>query len=74
MLFSFFFALLLQNFPGCIDCYLCQEIGDESVFTFIDTFENEDAIDKKMASEAVGNFLKELGDSVTVDMKRFTVC
>ena len=65
-------SFLFQNIPGCIDCYLCQQIGDESIFTFIATWEDEASIDKKMASKAVVNFL-EVGDTVTVDIKRFSV-
>merc|ERR1712045_145374 len=63
-----------RNYPGCVDCYFCQEIGNESVFTFMDTWESEAAFDKKMGTEAVGNFLKEFEDNITIYMKRFSVC
>ena len=40
----------------------------------MDTWESEAAFDKKMGTEAVGNFLKEFEDNITIYMKRFSVC
>merc|ERR1712128_155220 len=57
--------------PGCVSTGLFKELGGIS-FAIIETWESEAACDKDMASDHVSKFLQEMGDSVTVDVKKFS--
>lgn len=56
---------------GCISTGLFAELGGNS-FAIIETWESEAACDKDMTSDHVTNFLQEMGDSVTVDVKKYS--
>ena len=65
------FLHFFQKSAGCISTGLFQELGGNS-FAIIETWESEAALDKDMASDHVTNFLQKMGDSVTVDVKKFS--
>merc|ERR1712038_77296 len=56
--------------PGCITSGLFQELGGDT-FAIIETWETEAACDEDAAGDHVQGFLKEMGDSVTWDLKKF---
>lgn len=55
---------------GCISSGLFKELGGNS-FAIIETWENEAACDKDASGEHVANFNKEMGDAISVDVKKF---
>merc|ERR1712106_455480 len=55
---------------GCISSGLFKELGGNS-FAIIETWESEAACDKDTTSDHVTGFLQEMGDSVTVEVKKF---
>ena len=61
----------VQKSPGCVSTGLFKELGGNS-FAIIETWESETACDKDMASDHVSKFLQEMGDSVTVEVKKFS--
>merc|ERR1711988_589372 len=58
---------------GNISCDLCKEIGGDS-FAIIETWKDEASADADTAGEHVTNFLKEMGDAITFDIKKFSIC
>ena len=62
---------MLQRSGGCISTGLFKELGGNS-FAIIETWESEAACDQDITSDHVTNFLKDMGDSVTVDVKKFS--
>ncbi len=50
-----------QTEPGCIRYELCQDLGDESRFAMLETWETEAALDRHLAQPSLSKALDQLG-------------
>merc|ERR1711945_13309 len=57
--------------PGCISSGLFKELGGNT-FAVIETWDDEKSCDKDAAGEHVASFQKQMGDSISIDVKKFT--
>merc|ERR1711936_406628 len=64
---------ITKKSAGNISCDLCKEIGGDS-YAIIETWEDEASADVDTAGEHVTNFIKEMGDAITLDIKKFSIC
>merc|ERR1712048_994083 len=60
--------------PGCISCDLCLEIGAGENYVIIETWKDEATCDADTAGPHVEKFLKEMGDAISLDIKKYSVC
>merc|ERR1712066_842604 len=67
---------LTKKNPDCIECNLCKQIGvDGENYVIIETWKDEATYDADTAGPHVEKFLQEMGDSISLDIKKFTkVC
>merc|ERR1711936_1266796 len=66
---------LTKKNPGCIACDLCKQIGvDGENYVIIETWKDEATCDADTAGPHVEKFLQEMGDSISLDIKKFSVC
>merc|ERR1712141_446576 len=65
---------LTRKNPGCIECNLCLQIGDGENYVIIETWKDEATCDADTAGPHVEKFLKEMGDSISLEIKKFSVC
>merc|ERR1711997_1327506 len=62
-----------QENPGCISCDLCLEIGEAENYVIIETWKDETTCDADTKGAHVEKFLEEMGDAITLDIKKFQV-
>merc|ERR1712066_980082 len=67
---------LTKKNPDCIECNLCKQIGvDGENYVIIETWKDEATCDADTEGPHVKQFLQEMGDSISLDIKKFTkVC
>merc|ERR1711915_25081 len=60
----------IKKSEGCLSTGVYKEAGGDS-FAIIESWESEELCDKDTSSEHVEKFLKDLGDTASVDIKKY---
>ena len=61
-----------QDSPGNISIGFFKELRGENTFAFIEEWESEQALNDDIAGDHVQNFIKQMGESIKLDVKMFS--